>query len=187
MATDEFVREGGAATLALCATLSASDGRLDTVRQLAAAAGAVLKHDEVRDAAEDTYGEIFGPERILAIIKFRDGKLVSLETSLWCWELPYREDYPSREAYRAAQARFRELFERERQRAVGLLGEPDHDRTDSGERHFRYAAWRREGAMVIVCETDYDPQFGERIMVFLRFESVDGTPPGTTKLTGDAR
>jgi hypothetical protein len=164
MANDEFVREGSATTLALCAELSASDGRLETVRELVAATGAKFTHD-------DTSAEISESGETIAVIAINDdGTLLSVEATLWCWELPDREDYESKKAHRKAQARFRELFEQERKAAIGVLGEPDHDGTDSEERKFRYTAWRRAGAMAIVCETDHDPQFGERILVFLDFE-----------------
>lgn len=164
MTNDEFVQEGNAATLALCAELSASGGRLDTVRELAAAAGAAFTHD-------DTSAEISKADEIIAVIAINDdGTLLCMEATLWCWELPDREDYESKKAHQKAQGRFRELFEQQRQAAIAVFGEPDHDGTDSEERKFRYTAWRRPAAMAIVCETDHDPQFGERVLVFLDFE-----------------
>jgi hypothetical protein len=171
MANDEFVREGSAITLALCAELSMSDGRLDAVRELVTAAGATFDTD-------DTFGEISESGQTIATVAIQDdGTLLSVEATLWCWELPDREDYESKTEHRKAQARFRELFEQERQAAIGVFGEPDHDGTDTEDRDFRYTAWRRAGAMTIVCETDHDPQFGERILVLLDFERPSAPLP----------
>jgi hypothetical protein len=165
-------------TLPLCAELADTGGDADAVGEIARRAKLRVEYEDYGDTDALGTGELSGGQ-FYASFSHRDRRLTQLITDLWVWELPDEEDYDTPEKHQAAQARFHELFQQERAKAVDLLGEPDCDGQDPDERGFRYAVWRRKSALFTLGQTDFDPQFGERVIVCLDFERLDTALPLT--------
>lgn len=159
--------------LSLLIALARSDAGVDAVRRAVTDAGGSVRFEELSNAGYQ-YGEIELPPGAYAHLNHCDGKVCRVYAAFWAWD--HVED-ASGEEIRSGRAGFRELFERERRTLLVLLGEPDHDGRGTDERGYRYTAWRMPSSLLYLCETDYDPQFGERVMVFVDFDRLDPAFP----------
>lgn len=80
--------------------------------------------------------------------------------SVCWWETFLKSQHKSRESWQAERAEFDKFYSKTLADTVEFLGPPRVEGTDEDEDRHRYAIWRGETGLLVLQQSNYDPQFG---------------------------